>query len=238
MIYSEILLPEYAPKEFANRSVLWNAVENFEKGGLIMKGLIYQLKSVRKDKFCIMSFLLPIVVAIALNIAGSLDLSSLSEYYFCVVDGEVTDETQKWLMGYGDVTVCRSREEWLSVIREPSTNGIGVEMDAEGIRTVLSGDELTIWQQMASTLPDLYKQREMSAGISIQTLEQPDVLTGVQYIFMTMTLIIAMSMGATFNAMNIISEKEDGVVLINEILPMTLSIWQWQEIRFSPLSAM
>ena len=203
-----------------------------------MKGLIYQLKSVRKDKFCIMSFLLPVVVAVALNIAGSIDLSSLGEYYFCVVDGEVADETREWLMGYGDVTVCQTREEWLSVIREPSTNGIGVEMDAEGIRTVLSGDELTIWQQMASTLPDLYKQREMSAGISIQTLEQPDVLTGVQYIFMTMTLIIAMSMGATFNAMNIISEKEDGVVLINEILPMTLSIWQWQEIRFSPLSAM
>ena len=32
VIYSEILLPEYAPKEFADRSVLWNAVENFEKG--------------------------------------------------------------------------------------------------------------------------------------------------------------------------------------------------------------
>lgn len=32
MIYSEILQPEYTPKEFAVRSVLWNAVENFEKG--------------------------------------------------------------------------------------------------------------------------------------------------------------------------------------------------------------
>lgn len=32
VIYSEILLPEYAPEEFADRSVLWNAVENFEKG--------------------------------------------------------------------------------------------------------------------------------------------------------------------------------------------------------------
>lgn len=42
-----------------------------------MKGLIYQLKSVRKDKFCIMTFFLPIVVAAALNIAGSIDLSSL-----------------------------------------------------------------------------------------------------------------------------------------------------------------
>ena len=32
VIHSEILLPEYAPEEFADRSVLWNAVENFEKG--------------------------------------------------------------------------------------------------------------------------------------------------------------------------------------------------------------
>ncbi len=186
-----------------------------------MKGLIYQLKSVRKDKFCIMSFLLPIVVAIALNITGSIDLSSLGEYYFCVIDSEVTGETREWLMGYGDVTVCQTREEWLAVIREPSTNLIGVEMDGAGIRTVLSGDELAIWQQMAGTLPNLYEQREMAAGINIQILEQSDVLIGFQYIFMAMTLIVAMFMGCTFNAMNIISEKEDGVALINEILPMT-----------------
>ena len=186
-----------------------------------MKGLIYQLKSVRKDKFCIMSFFLPVAAAIALNMAGSIDLSSLGEYYFCVVDGGVTDEAREWLMGYGDVTVCQTREEWLSAIREPSTNLIGVEMDKEGIRTVLSGDELSIWQQMAGTLPDLYERREMSAGVSIQTLEQPDVLTGFQYIFMAMTLLVAMFMGCTFNAMNIISEKEDGIALINEILPMT-----------------
>lgn len=49
-----------------------------------MKGLIYQLKSVRKDKFCIMSFLLPIVVAVALNFIGSIDLSSLGEFHFGV----------------------------------------------------------------------------------------------------------------------------------------------------------
>ena len=42
-----------------------------------MKGLVYQLKSVRKDKFCIMSFLLPVMVAILMNAAGSIDLSSL-----------------------------------------------------------------------------------------------------------------------------------------------------------------
>lgn len=186
-----------------------------------MKGLIYQLKSARKDKFCIMSFLLPIVVAIALNIVGSIDLSSLGEYYFCMVDGKVADETQKWLMGYGDVTVCQTREEWLLAIKEPSTNLIGVEMDGTGIKTILSGDELPLWQQAAATLPSLYEQREAAAKVSIQTLEQPDVLEGIQYIFMAITLIVAMFMGCTFNAMNIISEKESGVALVNEILPMT-----------------
>ena len=42
-----------------------------------MKGIIYQLKSVGKDKFCILSFLLPVIAAAALNLAGSIDLSSL-----------------------------------------------------------------------------------------------------------------------------------------------------------------
>ena len=32
-----------------------------------MRGLPYQLKSVLRDKFCLMTFLLPILVAVALN---------------------------------------------------------------------------------------------------------------------------------------------------------------------------
>ncbi len=47
-----------------------------------MKGLLYQLKSVWKDKFCIMSFLLPVVVALALNFVGSIGLFSLGEFMF------------------------------------------------------------------------------------------------------------------------------------------------------------
>ena len=39
-----------------------------------------------------------------------------------------------------------------------------------------------------------------------------------------------MFMGCTFNAMNIISEKEDGVALVNEILPMTSRQYMLQKI--------
>ena len=76
-------------------------------------------------------------------------------------------------------------------------------------------------RQTAGTLPSLYEQRETATQVHVRILERPDVLEGFQYIFVGMTLIVAMFMGCTFNAMNIISEKEEGVALINEILPMT-----------------
>ncbi|MDE5779957.1 MAG: ABC transporter permease [Lachnospiraceae bacterium] len=186
-----------------------------------MEGLIYQLKSVRKDKFCIMSFLLPIVVAMALNFIGSIDLSSLGEHHFGMVAGDITPETEQWLMKYGTVTAYQTKEELVLAVNDPSTNLIGVEMDGDSIKTILSGDELTLWRQTASTLPSLYEQRETAAQVDVQILERSDVMAGYQYIYIAMTLIVAMFMGCTFNAMNIISEKEEGVALINEILPMT-----------------
>ena len=186
-----------------------------------MKGLLYQLKSVRKDKFCIMSFLLPIVIAMALHFIGSIDLSSLSGYHFGVVAGDVAPATEDWLMRYGTVAIYQTKEELILAVNDPSTNLIGVEMDGDGIRTILSGDELAMWRQAAGTLPSLYEQRETATQVNVQILERSDVLAGFQYIFVGMTLIVAMFMGCTFNAMNIISEKEEGVALINEILPMT-----------------
>lgn len=195
-----------------------------------MKGLIYQLKSVRKDKFCIMSFLLPIVVAIALNFIGSIDLSSLGEFHFGVVAHETTPELTTWLERYGSVTVYQTGEELIAEINEPSTNLIGVEVDGDNIKTMLSGDELDMFRQAADTLPTLYEQRGTAAQANIQVLEHPDIMAGYQNIFIAITLIVAMFMGCTFNAMNIISEKEDGVALINEILPMTSKQYVLQKI--------
>lgn len=100
-----------------------------------MKGLIYQLKSVRKDKFCIMSFLLPIVVAVALNFVGSIDLSSLGEFHFGVTATATTSEVNTWLERYGTVTVYPTQEELIEAINEPSTNLIGVEMANGSIQT-------------------------------------------------------------------------------------------------------
>ncbi len=99
-----------------------------------MAGLVYQLKSIWRDKFCMLSFLLPIAAAAAVQFAGVMDFS------------------------------------------------------AQG--RIQSGMEGTKQVQAAGLLP-------------------------------AVIVLIAMFMGCTFNAVNMIAEKENGVDLINRILPMT-----------------
>lgn len=195
-----------------------------------MKGLYYQLKSVWKDKLCIMSFLLPVVVAFALNFIGGIDLSSVAEFHFGVLESDLSAQTIVWLERYGSVTIYKTQEELTDAINEPSTYMIGVKSDGDSIQTLVSGDELDLFRQTADTLPALYEGRESAGQISVTVLERPDMMAGFQNIFISITLIVAMFMGCTFNAMNIISEKENGVNLVNQILPMTQSGYVIQKI--------
>ena len=67
-----------------------------------MKGLKYQLKSVLRDKFCLMTFLLPILVAVALNFMGSIDLSAWAN---CI--------SAYWKM----ICHCRQLHGWSGMVR-------------------------------------------------------------------------------------------------------------------------
>lgn len=186
-----------------------------------MRGLFYQLKSVWKDKFCVMSFLLPIVAAVALNFIGGIDLSSVAEFHFGVLESDLSSQTILWLERYGSVTTYETKGELITAINEPSTNMIGVTSDGDSIQTMVSGDELNLFRQTADTLPRLYMGKESTEQANVTVLERPDLMAGLQNIFIAITLIVAMFMGCTFNAMNMITEKENGVDLVNQILPMT-----------------
>ncbi len=195
-----------------------------------MRGLFYQIKSVWKDKLCIVSFFLPIVVACALHFIGGIDLSSVAEFQFGVLKHDLSTQTASWLERYGSVSVYETQEELITAINDPSTYMIGVMADGDTIQTMVSGDELDLFRRTADTLPALYKGRESTGQISITVLERPDMMEGLQNIFIAITLVVAMFMGCTFNAMNIISEKENGVELLNQTLPMTQSEYVMQKI--------
>lgn len=195
-----------------------------------MRGLFYQLKSVWKDKFCLMSFLLPIVASLALHFIGGIDLSSVAEFHFGVLESDLSAQTISWLERYGSVTAYKTQEELTAAINEPSTYMIGVTSDGDRIQTMVSGDELDLFRQTADTLPALYEGRESTEQVNVTVLERPDLMAGLQNIFIAITLIVAMFMGCTFNAMNMISEKENGVGLVNQVLPMTQSGYVMQKI--------
>lgn len=49
-------------------------------------------------------------------------------------------------------------------------------------------------------------------------------------LLIVITLVTAMFMGCTFNSMNMIGEKEDGVSLVNQILPMDARTYIFQKL--------
>ncbi len=195
-----------------------------------MKSLLFQLKSVRRDKFCIMSFLLPILVAAALSFVGAIDLSSLGELHFGVLEYDLSEQIILWLERYGTVETYKTMDGLEAAINEPSTNLIGVLSNGGGIQTIISGDELAVFREAADTLPNLFERRKEADHVRVQVLDRADLMTGFQNTFIVATMIMAMFMGCTFNAMNIISEKEDGVALINEVLPMSRGYYVMQKI--------
>lgn len=195
-----------------------------------MKGLKYQLKNIRRDKMCILTFLLPIIAGIAIHLLSGVNLQTVSEASFGILKNDLSQEASLWLKANGNLTQYETPEELYAAINDPSTLIIGVLKTDNGIRTLLSGDELTLNKVIADTLPQAYTGRTEKSPYTRTIIPVSENADGLTSLLIVITLVTAMFMGATFNAMNIIGEKEDGVAFINRILPMTAKSYIIQKI--------
>lgn len=187
-----------------------------------MKGLKYQLKSIRRDKMCMLTFLLPVIVGIAINLLSGVSFQSMGETAFGVLENNISADTVEWLQSNGTVTQYETLDELREAVNNPSTQMIGVLQTGNAIQTFLSGDELKVNRRIADTLPQIYENRieQLSFDKTIIPVKT-DNNEGLKSLLIVLTLVTAMFMGCTFNAMNIISEKEDGIEFINQVLPTT-----------------
>lgn len=187
-----------------------------------MKGLKYQLKSIRRDKMCMLTFLLPVIVGIAINLLSGVSFQSMGETAFGVLENNISADTVEWLQSNGTVTQYETLDELREAVNNPSTQMIGVLQTGNAIQTFLSGDELEVNRRIADTLPQIYEKRieQLSFDKTIIPVKT-DNNEGLKSLLIVLTLVTAMFMGCTFNAMNIISEKEDGIEFINQVLPTT-----------------
>ena len=186
-----------------------------------MKGLKYQLKNMRRDTMCILTFLLPIVVGIAISLISGVSVQTINETSFGILKNDLSNETVAWLQLNGSVTPYETVDELQKAVNNPSTQMIGVLKADNSIRTILSGDELAVNKVIADTLPRLYDSREEKEVYNRTIVSVSNDNDSLQSLLIAITLVTAMFMGCTFNAMNIISEKEDGVAYINMVLPIT-----------------
>lgn len=186
-----------------------------------MRNIKYQLKNIRKDKMCIMTFLLPIIVGIAINLLSDFNFQNIGETAFASYKNNLSQETISWLNKNGSFKEYNNLKELNAAINEPSTQVIGVIEENGNISTIISGDELKINKTIAKTLPRLYMDKSSISSIEVNKVDPKSNNDGLKSILISITLVTAMFMGCTFNAMNIISEKEEGIYLINKILPMT-----------------
>ena len=193
-------------------------------------GIWYQLKSCVRDKMCILSFLLPVIAGIALNFLGDVDLLDLAEPEFGVVKENLTSpEIRDWLEGLGTVKEYLSEEELREAVLEPSTSVLGIRQQGGGISVTRAGDEPEMIQKLADRLPLLYEERDRNSTVSV-SMAVPEGDTGLKNLFISIIMVTAMFMGGTFSAMNILGEKEDGTILVNDVLPRSRLVYLFQKI--------
>lgn len=194
-----------------------------------MKGLKYQFKSIRRDKMCILTFLLPVIVGIAINLLSGVSFQSMGETAFGVLENNISTDTVEWLQSNGTVTQYETLDELREAVNNPNTQMIGVLQTGNAIQTFLSGDELDVNKKVADTLPQIYENRIEQLSFDKTVIPVKTDNEGLKSLLIVLTLVTAMFMGCTFNAMNIISEKEDGIELINQVLPMTMKSYVVQK---------
>ena len=195
-----------------------------------MKGIIYQLKNIRRDKLCIMTFLLPVIAGIAVNLLSGVSFQTMNETSFGIIQNDLSSESAAWLQTCGHVLQYETVGDLQQAVRDPSTQMIGVVKAGNGIRTFLSGDELEVNRIIADTLPQFYENRKEKNQYSTTIIPVPHETDGLKSLLIVITLVTAMFMGCTYNAMNIISEKEDGIAWISQILPMTAKTYLIQKV--------
>lgn len=195
-----------------------------------MRGIYYQLKNIRRDKMCILSFLLPVIVGLAINLLSDMSFSTLGETAFGVVQNDLTEEMVGWLEQNGNITVYEDMDSLQRAVIDPATQMIGVVQDGDTIKTILSGDEFQLYKTIGDNLPRLFEEREAMSSVAVEFRPAQRDNLWIKSMLIVLTMVTAMFMGCTFNAMSIIGEKEDGISFINEILPMTQKEYVFQKI--------
>lgn len=179
----------------------------------------------------ILSFLLPIIMAFTVNILTSGNqLNTASELRFALLKNSHAIEIKDKLKQYGDVTIYKTEQELRKQVKDPISETIGIIYNSEtkSSEIILTGDETTFTKDAAMTITYILDKTLPKNTVNI--LPRTSIIKESKYTLIALVMVTALFIGCTFNTMNIVAEKENGISLINETLPMTRSEYIFQKI--------
>lgn len=201
-----------------------------------MCGFWYQVKLTMKDKMSMITFFLPLVMALAVNLLNNGSFSEVGQTRFAVLTNATSAEIIPMLKRYGVVTSCDTREELNAVVINPNDDTIGVVPTHDGLEILLAGDEMSWAAAVASHLEGMLRGEDLAVEMTV--LPQQNVMGELRNPFIALVLVSALFLGLTFNTVNLVAEKEDGVVFINDVLPLTPQAYLIQKIAIGFLGSL
>ena len=182
-----------------------------------MLQLFIQLKTTMRDKMSLLSFFLPIIMAILLNFISEVNINSVTEIKFGVVADELPVKVVSRLEAIGNIESYEMIGELHSAVIEPSDELMGVTIADESVEVLLSGDETMATKSYGENLLGILNTDE---EFKVNGTKSTNYLEEFRSLLYSVVIIMAIFIGCTFNSMNMVSEKEDGTINIYSVLPI------------------
>lgn len=99
-----------------------------------MRRLKYQLKNIRRDKLCLLTFLCQLSLGRFIRALPALNFQAMNEISFGSVQGDLSEEMSRWLQDSGNLTEYENVKELKAAVNDPATQLIGVLRAGNGLR--------------------------------------------------------------------------------------------------------
>lgn len=176
-----------------------------------------QLKNILRDKFVQISILLPIVLAIVLKLCTP---NLIIEPRVAILKDNLSPATINQLADVAIVEQYFHISELRNRILENKNEIIGLVFDDRTghFKVMLQGNETIRVKTTAQIIAKLINGRITTDKTETEILINDN--NDLYNFLMTLNVLIALFMGCTFNAFNLVAEKEEGIININRILPI------------------
>lgn len=187
-----------------------------------------QLKNSLRDKIIVLSICLPVVVALVLKFYVPSVI--VLEPQLAVVEGNLAGEQLEQLRELAQIEQYPTVADLKARVLNNTDEVIGVVYDNESSKYnfFLEGNETTLTHKLTAVMASVLSGNASSdpAESEILTANHDQMIS----LIIAITMMMALYLGSTFIIFTMVSEKEEGIAVLNQIMPISPTQYAVQKI--------